>query len=307
MFDLKAKDINGNSIHLNGATPAKIHFNSGPLAGFEFEVKGFDYLGAGLGGTFYLVPVREVPDTMYPNATLYPAAGNLYVILDINLPQSYITAAEAELQAAANAYINEYKNPKPTYTIETHPSFTFGALCPGDTITLIDTDFGISGGLLARIIDITTNLYQGGSTITLASYIPKSKLKSYFEKVDIIEKVVEKTKLKQVDKIRGNEMTVLALKNAVIDPLDEKIHPAKIRQKIITFTATDTPQITGYNVLYGETIGQYPSAELYQIDGDGNRVRRSELPYFILDVDGLIDTVSFGTLPEVMTGFILLQ
>lgn len=313
MFDLNAA-ASGSSIYLNGATKAKVHFNSGQLAGFEFEVNDFTF-GAVTGGTFHLTPVREVPNILYPHAAndpvgtaqMEPAAGDEYVILDINLPQSYIDAAEVELQAKANAYINDYKNPKPTYTIETDPSFSFGTLRPGDTVTLVDSDFGIPSGLLVRITDIMTNLYQGGSTITVSSYVSKSKLKTYYEKVDNIQKIITNTKLNEVNTIKGDEMTVLALKNAVINPLDEKINPTKIRQKIITFTSTDTPQITGYNAAYGDTIGEYPMAELYQIDDSGNRVRRSELPYFILDAGGLISTVSFGTLPEAITGFILLQ
>lgn len=222
MFDLTAVS-GGSSIYLNGATPAKLHFNSGELAGFEFEVNKFvfDTLAA-TGGTFYLTPIKEMPDIIYPNVDFQPTAGDEYVLLDINLPQSYIDTAEAELQAAANEHIADFVNPKPTYTIETDPSFTFGALLPGDTITLIDADFGLPTGLLTRITEITTNLYRGGSTMSLSSYVAKSKRQIQTETIAKIEKSIVNAKLDEVNVLRGTEQTVLDLANEVFNPLDKK-------------------------------------------------------------------------------------
>jgi hypothetical protein len=93
-FDLNESDEFGTVYLIPGTSP-KIHFNSGDLAGFEFEIEKYNHATK----TFSLIPLTEVNDVRYPNATLYPQAGDEYVLIDINLPQSYIDDAETRLAA----------------------------------------------------------------------------------------------------------------------------------------------------------------------------------------------------------------
>lgn len=78
-----------------------------------------------------------------------------------------------------------------------------------------------------------------------------------------------------------------------------------INPAIIEFTTTDTPNIPDYTI-YSALYTQYPTIKLFETDGSGNRVERTEKPYFTI-VAGLITSVSFGTLPEPITGFILIS
>lgn len=76
--------------------------------------------------------------------------------------------------------------------------------------------------------------------------------------------------------------------------------------KRIEFTATDTPSLTDYQTNYAEDYGETPKIQLWQIDDSNNIIERTEKPYYQL-VGGLIDGIIFGTLGEVMTGFIILS
>ena len=220
-FDLKEKDISGNTIYLISGTSAKIHFNSGALAGFEFEVLDYDHSTK----SFYLVPFKEVNGEMYPNAILHPDAGDEYKILDINLPQIYIDDAEDRLQVAADAHIDEFSNPKPTYTVESNPFYNLNYF-PGDTVNLTDTDFGIDAEI--RISEISKNLYSNVCTITLSWFIEKYKRSQLALKVAKLEMSIKAAKLDQVQTIRGGEQTTLELKNTILNPLDEKFKANEI-------------------------------------------------------------------------------
>ena len=79
----------------------------------------------------------------------------------------------------------------------------------------------------------------------------------------------------------------------------------------IPFTSTDNPQITGYQSpqtidgkVYNlaEDYGENPKVRLIELIDDIAR-QRTELPYFTF-ADGLIDTISFGTLSEIINCYI---
>ena len=91
-------DFNVNTYLISGLT-AKIHFNTGDLAGYEIELSSFD------NGTkeFTLLTYTDENGFTFPSSDLKPAIGDKYVIVDITMPASYITTAETELQTRATA------------------------------------------------------------------------------------------------------------------------------------------------------------------------------------------------------------
>lgn len=157
-FDLNETDEYG-TVYLISGTSAKIHFNSGNLAGFEFEIEKYDHSTK----TFTLIQLKEDNGDYYPNENLYPAAGDEYVLIDINLPQSYIDAAEAELLALAQAEIDYYYAPRSNFEVTTEPGYELAAEL-GDYITLDDDDFTAES---LRVISIAKNLYTGVAELTL--------------------------------------------------------------------------------------------------------------------------------------------
>lgn len=86
-----------------------------------------------------------------------------------------------------------------------------------------------------------------------------------------------------------------------------RIRPRR-RPQVIEFVNESNPKVLNYAVDYEPIFGQYPVATIYTIDELGNRVQRSELPYYILDsVSGEITSIEFTPFAEgAMTGFILL-
>ena len=113
-FDLNAKDVQGNTLHLIAGTSAKIHFNTGNLAGFEFEVSSYNHTTK----QFTILPQTDENGYTFPSKTSAAfqfAAGDKYVLLDIYMPQSYIDAAEAELAAKGQEYLSKYCQPRVQY------------------------------------------------------------------------------------------------------------------------------------------------------------------------------------------------
>jgi hypothetical protein len=216
-FDLK-EIIDGTSTYLISGTTAKIHFNSGDLAGFEFEVLDYDHATK----TFSLIPLKQSNETTYPNAVLYPNAGDTYVLLDIKLPQSYIDDAEARLLVRAQEYIDFYYQPYATFEIEIHPSYTT-SIGAGDVIYIDDSDF-TSETEPQRVAKITQNLYLGGSTLTVSQILKLSNRQLLEKKVNEMDKVLNSVAITDANDQRNSTKTVGELSNKLINPLDEKFN-----------------------------------------------------------------------------------
>jgi hypothetical protein len=153
-FDLAEKSTDGSASvykYLLPGAKAKVKFNTGNLAGYEFELAA--YLHA--NRKFTLTPINEKfgnPDAALPgsfalpNAALKPAVGDRYVLLDIALPQAYIEAAEAQLIHKAQEYLSENSSPKTAYRVTPNEiEFTRNQLklILGATVHLIDEPLGI--------------------------------------------------------------------------------------------------------------------------------------------------------------------
>lgn len=92
---------------------------SGSCVGREFEI-GEDVRAATVNGIRgYLLTLNRVKDenlnTYYPSATDRITAGDYFVLLNINMPDAYIRAAEARLLVAATEYLSDNCDTKYTY------------------------------------------------------------------------------------------------------------------------------------------------------------------------------------------------
>lgn len=79
-------------------------------------------------------------------------------------------------------------------------------------------------------------------------------------------------------------------------------NPVKV---VISFAADATPSITNYQALYATLYSESPDVALFTIDGDGNYIKRSEQPKYVMAV-GLLDSIVWD-LPDAETGFIVLR
>lgn len=148
-FDVNASE-NGSSLYLVG-TPAKISFRSGGLAGYEFEAT---YRHTDRSWT--LRPFKDERGLEFPSPdslAFQVQVGDEYTILNIMMPDSYVTAAEEELAEVAAAYLSENCQPRVQYSLSIDDSFlkdiysiagaVTNVFAIGDSLHIVDADIGV--------------------------------------------------------------------------------------------------------------------------------------------------------------------
>lgn len=158
-------DFDLNSYLISGVA-AKIHFQTGKLAGYEFTISSYTHSTK----TFVIVPVTDERGLTVPNTTeteFQLTAGDTYKLLDIQLPASYVTTAENELLSKASAWLTANCKPVVNYDVEMDPYWIAAnkhgrtdnnLYAVGDIIQLIDSNFGLNDAL--RILGFKRNVLK---------------------------------------------------------------------------------------------------------------------------------------------------
>lgn len=119
-FDLNAKEADGiTTKYLKPDTTAKVHFNTGNLAGYQFEIKKRGYHHN--TKEFELIPFENESGQKFPdvNSSAFQfAVGDEYVLLDIWAPEIYVTNAEQKLLEAAEPEFEKEKGVKVNYRLD---------------------------------------------------------------------------------------------------------------------------------------------------------------------------------------------
>ena len=143
--------------HLLDSVPAKVKFLTGQCAGYECEIKSFDY------GTHTFVIIQNATETDFkiPNSELKPAVDNKYVLLDVRMPDEYIEMAEEELTAEGTKYLITDGNDSVKVSYRVRFSSIYAKLHPqalevSDTVTVYDPDIAVNEPI--RITRITRNM-----------------------------------------------------------------------------------------------------------------------------------------------------
>lgn len=164
-FDLNEKEADGKTTkYLKPDTTAKIHFNTGNLAGYEFEIKKGGYKH----GTkeFEIIPQKTETGQQLPDVTSTAfqfAVNDEYVLLDIWAPPSYIVAAEAELLTKATEQFALKKQVQVEYELNVDPEFIKSLITPvsiGDYVRVKDTALAVNK--VIRVNSIVRSFIQGG-------------------------------------------------------------------------------------------------------------------------------------------------
>lgn len=184
MFDLNEVDENNNPKYLNGLV-AKVAFNTGNLAGYEFEISNYDTATK----TFTLNKFLDERSLELPNpdeAAFQFGVGDKYVILDITLPQTYIDSAEDRLFDEALDWLDKYSNEHITYELDIDEkyvadnSITFRL---NNYIIIQDIDLLINEK--RRITEIRRNLvHENMYSIVLADKVFRKKVRPKSVKID---------------------------------------------------------------------------------------------------------------------------
>ncbi|MGN6352814.1 MAG: phage tail protein [Parafilimonas sp.] len=134
-------DFNVNDYLLEGVT-AQISFKTGALAGYTFDLNAFNNTTK----TISFNQFTDSNDYLLPNDLNKPTIGDTYVLVNIKMPESYIEAAEAELLAATQDYLDQNSSPNVSYTLSIDEKFARQnniEINVGDEINIFDNDLGI--------------------------------------------------------------------------------------------------------------------------------------------------------------------
>jgi len=159
-FTDSSMDFNLNDYLVSGNS-AKIHFNSGNLAGYELEITKYNDSTK----TFTIKAFKDPKGLDFPSTTesaFFIQTGDEYVIIDIIMPETYINTAEALLLEKGQAYLNANKVPTVQYTLELdyrylkNNSVGLNIFEVGDTVMLKDFDLSIDSRI--KIIAFTRDI-----------------------------------------------------------------------------------------------------------------------------------------------------
>lgn len=240
MFDLNEKDESGNTKYLLSETSAKVHFNTGNLAGYEFDVHSYNHTTH----TFTLKKQTDERGNVFPSEST-PAfrfsEKDEYKLIDIALPQSYIDEAESELAKQGQTYYNQNSQPKVQYGLSITDSFLASMLSNetngnviwvGDYIPVKDSDVYVDKSV--RVKSFKRDLMKDYSyTLTISDMSITSSITNR-----VVSELIEHDKAITINQLldparaRANWRSSREVLNMVFDPdgdyYTDKIKPASI-------------------------------------------------------------------------------
>ena len=187
---------------LTSEATATIIMKSGKCSAREFEVLRYDPVSESdvtQGVRLTLNRAQdEVTSYVYPNNTWTVDGGDKYVITGIEMPDTYVIAAENRLEAAAEAWLADNDHPNYRYEpsldniyLKENPNDA-AELIIGNKLAWVDTDLGFDGGLISGDVTIRTlSISEGKSAlpeyeITLNDTVSSGTIEQLTAQVDAI-------------------------------------------------------------------------------------------------------------------------
>lgn len=212
-FDLNAYNEYGTTVLIAG-TSAKVIFITGDLAGYTFEIKEYGFNSA--TKTFTLLRNKDEKSFDIPSENFRPKVGDQYILVDIMMPQSYVTAAESELKAKALDYLEKNSKQRFIYTMEPDPIYFKNLnvnLKLGQTVRFQDADFNLDDDI--RVISLTKDLQnpykvsfeiaeQATITQIVRNYIENEKKETAIKKGQEINAEMARRSYLFAEELKGN-------------------------------------------------------------------------------------------------------
>ncbi len=214
-FTDSSMDFDVNSYLMSGVT-AKVNFTSGDLAGYTFEVESYD------NGTkeFTILEYDLRNGDALPSASLKPAVGDTFVLVDIELPTSYIEEAEDTLLSRGVAYIDENCVPRVSYELTPDPRYFRTNninLSIGDQITISDSD--LSTSVSVRVVELTKQLIDPYKVeLKLSDYQEGRLSQRLYDTAESLRKKAVVDRAGDIPRAQLNKMASSELRNIIIDP-----------------------------------------------------------------------------------------
>lgn len=240
MFDLNAKEADGKTTkYLVAGVSAKIHFNTGNLAGYEFDISKYDHATK----TFTIKKLTDDRGDVFPSASSTAfqfAVGDEYKILDVTLPERYQQEAEQKLQERATEYYRQNSQPKVKYGLSVAKSYlqklfrggeATGIFAPGDYINVKDESIGVDKAV--RIQSLERNLLDVYNyTLTLADAAESNITTRVISELVDLDKITTVYQLKDPTRARANWRSTREVLDMVFDPdgdyYTDKIKPNSV-------------------------------------------------------------------------------
>lgn len=240
-FDLNATNTSGETLYLINGVSAKIHFNTGNLAGYDFEVKSYDHATH----EFTLLKTTDDRGDVFPSETSIAfqfGVGNEYKILDVAYPSDIEAEAEAKLAEVGNKYYDQNCQPKVQYGLSVTKAFleklvgtndsVTNFFAPGDFLHVVDADIDVDKAI--RIKSFVRNILDPYDyTLTISDITTNATITNRVIS-DLVEldKIVTINNLKDPTRARANWRSSREVLNMVFDPdgdyYTDKIKPGSI-------------------------------------------------------------------------------
>ena len=255
MFDLNALNDDGSTKYLIAGSSAMVHFNTGNLAGYEFEVSAYDHATH----TFTLKAEQDERGNVFPSETSAAFqfkgktdtyAGDEYKLINICVPSEYEASAEAELEAKGQEYYKEKCQPRVQYGLSITESFLAGKVekyedknivWSGDYIPVKDGDIGVDKTV--RVESIKRDLLKDFSyTLTISDIeITPSITVRVLQELGEHENAISLNNLADPARARANWRTSREVLGMVFDTegdyYSEKIKPLSIETTMLAVGA----------------------------------------------------------------------
>lgn len=159
-FKIKIKDIGFdiNDYLVSGET-ATISIKNGYLIGYEFEITKVEKLDT--GGYELTLNKSKRDDWTVPNKDQNLSSGDRFVLLNIRMPEKYVSYAEERLLERAKQYLSRYDHVNFTYDIGVDEIFMarnvslYESIREGDKLPLYDADLSVDNEIIIQSLVIT--------------------------------------------------------------------------------------------------------------------------------------------------------
>lgn len=313
-FDINAKNASGETLYLISGVSAKVHFNSGNLAGYEFEVHAYDHATH----KFTLVKQTDDRGNVFPSETspaFQISQNDTYKVLDIAYSRDIEEAAEKKLAEEGNKYYDQNSQPKVQYSVNVTKAFIENKLAlsdgitnvfaPGDYLPIKDDEIGVDKSI--RIKSFTRNVldpYDYSLTISDTQTKGDITTRVISDLVDI-DKVLTINNLKDPAQARANWRSSREVLNMVFDPetggyYKDKITPESVDTMMLSVGAKSMqfglintvfePNFQGNPNLFkwkGGVLTHYtidPDKARSWVLADGTTALQQDVPYYIYAV-----------------------
>lgn len=327
-FDINAKKASGETLYLISGVSAKVHFNSGNLAGYEFEVHAYDHATH----KFTLVKQTDDRGNVFPSETspaFQISQNDTYKVLDIAYSRDIEEDAEKKLAEEGNKYYDQNSQPKVQYSVNVTKAFIENKLAlsdgitnvfaPGDYLPIKDDEIGVDKSI--RIKSFTRNVldpYDYSLTISDTQTKGDITTRVISDLVDI-DKVLTINNLKDPAQARANWRSSREVLNMVFDPetggyYKDKITPESVDTMMLSVGAKSMqfglintvfePNFNGNPNLFkwkGGVLTHYtidPDKACSWVLADGTTALQQNVPYYIYAVcnrDNSAGTMSIST------------